>query len=129
MKKVSKEVEIYGSPPSVHTPSIVANGHYAIAPEDNSSEGRFTPYNHFVVHNLSNSNIKVTVQDREFFVSAHTTREEHDIFFSVLDVLEVSGLEITEGDLQIEVNRAPMNADTKALNDAKKTLYGKNWGV
>jgi hypothetical protein len=120
MKKVSRDVELYGSAPAIHTPAITANSHFQIAPEDNSSEAKYLPYNHFVIHNASTSAVLVTVQDRPYIVSAGTTREEYNIFFHVMDILELGGANITAGELRIEVNRAPINADSKALLDAEK---------
>lgn len=130
MKKVSRDVELYGSAPSVHNPAITANNHYQIAPEDNSSEAKYLPYNHFVIHNSSDSDILVTVQDRPYYVEAHTTREENNIFFHVMDIQELSGSNITAGKLRIEVNRSPINADSKALLDAEqKNGFAMGWSA
>lgn len=117
-----ERIKLYGSPIFPYEPTIVLNGSWQFAPEDNSQQAKYFPFDSFVIHNDSTSTIKVEWRDNAIFIYAGQSREEKNLAFHILKITELSGIAITAGMLKVEIKRTPMDADKKALQDASSFL-------
>ena len=119
-----QRIRIYGSPVFPFEPTILADKSWFFSPADNSIHAKYTPFDSFVIHNNSSSTVKVEFGDSSMFVYAGQSREEKNIFFEILKITELSSVDITAGELKVEIKRAAMDADKLAKERAAGFMSG-----
>lgn len=111
-------IRALGSPVFPFEPTISADGIWQFSPDDNSIYAKYLPFDHFVIHNLSTSNLKVEYRNNVMYVDGKTVREQDTVAFRILKITELSSANVTAGQLYIEISRKPMDADREARSRA-----------
>jgi len=119
-----QKIEIYGSPRFPFNPGILADASWFFSPQDYDPESKYLPMDSFIIHNNSTSDIEVKYRDNTMYIIAGTVREEKNVKFNELVIKELSSVAIVAGTLRIEIFRAPMDADKKALKEVINMAEG-----
>lgn len=122
--KRQKRIKVNGSPSFQYQPSISANDRYIFDPAPSSKESKYKPFDKVIISNDSGSDIIVKVNgshNDKFIVESGTSRSKTEITkFETLEIVEQSGSSVSSGDLTIEVQRQPFNADQEARENLNK---------
>lgn len=133
MSRMNREERIntYGSENFTQDPDIAADGHYTFSPAAQERVAKYMPLDEITVQNNSNSNLALLLngsQSRKYIVKAGTIRsfDSSDIKpFRTYKLEELSGAEISEGSVTVDVRRSGMDADKAAKQRSEQSAASK----
>lgn len=118
-----KQIELYGSgKPFEATPSI-NSGAKAVVDIRDKEFFKYAPFDKVNVINNSPEPVTLKLDDdnsRAFSIAGNQTRTLTGRWYRLLSVVNNGTGDISSGDLTIEIERRPMDADKKALQDAQR---------
>lgn len=118
-----KQKELYGSSrPYEANPGISAGGKSIVDLRDKEFY-KYAPFDKVNVINNSNEPITLKLDDdnsRAFSIAGNQNRTLTGRWYRLLGVINEGSNSISSGDLTIEIERRPMDADKKALKDAQE---------
>lgn len=117
-----KEIELYGSGrPYEYEPQLDA-GEKDIVDIRDEQFYKYAPYDSLTIINQSNQPIVVKLDDadeRAFNIAPNQSRTITGRWYRLLGLINRGSGEIVEGDLTLEIERRPMDADKKAFNEER----------